>query len=916
MEKLKEWLWVFGIRAREYYYPWTVIVQTKMYLRGFTKANRIFSSTPTLFGLFFFCVGLIQFFLDIPLYILNFLLKRCPESWQNKLTFSNNVKSKVKGLYYGIVGPSSPFVLYLGLFYLLLGGSPNLDNQQSLVDLHRSRTAIAIRDNNGNFIGIHDFQIDGREPALYVDTIPFFFWEMLIFREHKELEFNDQDGLSGFLEGVQHGSYKGVNVFAPLVGVLKTLIGMNGGGGSTPMNFMTKNLYGEGYFKDESNRQKHCPIVIDIHRTLCRKWVEYRSAKDLFPLLSQNDGLEFKRWVSMHVALVKRVQGDLYGIQAASAVLFGKKPKNLTMAEQAILAKAYLLGIQFKENDEEPVQAETCLSSDGTVESSVSWPCFREVSLEQWKDYCASPDDNRYLNPTAVWGCKVQASEELAVSVIERIYVEKRESELEECTELTKEECIDKLDAQFTKLEIPNDPKIPMALEKAYGESTESYDKQIANFGNLRHRVSTFMSGYKKLIQNDLIRHQQTSTDPVVEIRMTMSLKQDYAFRQAIDEILRNLQNEHNFGGKGYPFNKKLLRSEDKDSPINELPQASIRIAVSTLEGEMLLYYLRGKWLEENLQVSEKSQRYPLRPMGSTVKIASAALLVSKGKNALCNKSYAGKRNAGGNKGIANCGLKGNWKKKTTDWNIENSFRKSFNLTFRWGLSKYSNIAELQQVFTDFGMTVNPKVKDTKAKKESKTTGKNNTDKTENLTIPFADYVDNMSFGDAQSTPAQTHRIINKVGHLLLTPEEEYYGIRSVSSFTTLSETKGGSGFTVVSNTDGVGELDSIEKYFPLKYREKMTKVMSAPITGTLRGVAPKLKGGRLVFGKTGTMDTSTGNTKDKYVVGVLEVNDQYYSFSILIGAEDYDEGLIKSIGTSELMRPIIQQVVDGLSVP
>ena len=91
---------------------------------------------------------------------------------------------------------------------------------------------------------------------------------------------------------------------------------------------------------------------------------------------------------------------------------------------------------------------------------------------------------------------------------------------------------------------------------------------------------------------------------------------------------------------------------------------------------------------------------------------------------------------------------------------------------------------------------------------------------------------------------------------------------------------------------------------------------MSRPIersNGTMNFLR-SLPRGRVIYGKTGTFDTTSGNVKDKYVVGILKVKGQYYSFSILIGSEAYaGKGLINTISSKVLFKPIIQSIVDSL---
>lgn len=310
-----------------------------------------------------FLSNIVKFILKLPFKIINILL-----SFTFKVTkVAIKIISDLRTIYYAIA--ISLFLIlalptiYLLSFYLLLSTPVDNNNKNFLLKLHQYRTAIMVRDANDILVGamnnnrhapIHPnaYHLDdsgkkrslidwdwgndsqpasyirshNRESSLYVEQVPEFFWEVLKAREHKELSFND----TNFFLGVLNRSYKGVDVAAPMSKIFL----LQKGGGSTLMNQIIKNLYGEAYFNNSKNISIECPILQHFEfLRACRKYIEYRAARDLFPYLSMNDGKEFKRWAAMHVGLVGRVgghQGTLYGLTSASAIVFAKKPTELT----------------------------------------------------------------------------------------------------------------------------------------------------------------------------------------------------------------------------------------------------------------------------------------------------------------------------------------------------------------------------------------------------------------------------------------------------------------------------------------------------------------------------------------------------------------------------------------------------------
>ena len=173
-----------------------------------------------------------------------------------------------------------------------------------------------------------------RQGALYVDEVPDVFWDVLIAREDRALDFDFKNTSLLELVSGKKESYKGVN-FASLVKrpIESQLKGNDLAGGSALINLIIKNLYGQRYF---SQMNSSIPLIANLQR----KFEELRGARHLFPYLANHNGEEFKRWIAMHAPLLS-AGDDVYGIRSAAATLFGLRPQDLSDAEQAVLAAAY-----------------------------------------------------------------------------------------------------------------------------------------------------------------------------------------------------------------------------------------------------------------------------------------------------------------------------------------------------------------------------------------------------------------------------------------------------------------------------------------------------------------------------------------------------------------------------------------------
>ena len=797
----------------------------------------------------------------------------------------------------GIVVLLSPFIIYFSTFYFLLSGSIDNENKNFLLKLHQYRTAISVRDESNNLLGImpnslvvpseyidisyeKDMtsgfykQSHNRESSLYVDEVPDFFWEVLVEREHKELNFSDEDGLLGYIKGVRRRSYRGVDVVAPMLNAIKKVLsklsikveGGEGGGGSTPMNSMIKNLYGNNYFEiiekkkrkdgkiktihhnNTKNLNYECPVIFNFNYKLCRKLTEYRAARDLFPYLAENNGREFKRWVAMHAPFVGSVGANgLYGLQATAAIMFGDRPKQLNRAEQSFIAASYLTDFRFSLLD------------------SVA-----EHTELEWIKVCKQKYSK--LERTERWECRKRIAKKIAHKVL----IKKYKGE-----ELAGEQL--KLNQEFTQMALPKMPEIPAILRPFFYTEGVSRREKIKKYANLRTRLDAFMPGFKLLVQKELqdFMDRFKKAQPI-EVITTLPLGDDYKFRKNIAKKLGII-------ASNYSFNKKLSLKAAKDE------RASIRISVAELKtGNIVRYYLQ----EGRQAVEEKVGRNkypPLRPIASIAKIPAAMLLIKKGvkaKDQLCNQSYQKKQNAGGDIGVKNCSI---------SFSFEYSIAKSKNLPLRYILNKKTTAEELNSLYKDFALEAKKNEENISAKRH---------------------FIENLSFGTARATASHTHRIMNTVSQILVYKGRNYsralHTIKKIRHVSYSGELQANE--RSLSRGRKKSKLARISKYLQGTERiNTMRTVLSAPVRfGTLSFLGA-IERGKVLYGKTGTLDTDAKkkidkNIKDKYLVGMMDVKGRYYTFSILIGSEKYKgSGLIHKISSKQLMKPLVQEIVDSL---
>lgn len=225
-----------------------------------------------------------------------------------------------------IMGLLSIFVLFFIYLYLIVGSPDQEKWKETIFPNHIKRISIKVYDKTDNMIGgLVNRDIEFNKGIFYVEDIPKLYWDILKFREEKNLDFNNAEtGLMGIWNNSR--SFNGVDPMGIPNAVIK------GRGGSSLSQQLVKNFYGQEYF----NKQTSFHTI----NTLLRKWQELYEAKTFYHNLRANNGEEFKRWIAMYSPSFVSA-GSVYGLDSVSAIVFGKKPKELDDFEQILITNMY-----------------------------------------------------------------------------------------------------------------------------------------------------------------------------------------------------------------------------------------------------------------------------------------------------------------------------------------------------------------------------------------------------------------------------------------------------------------------------------------------------------------------------------------------------------------------------------------------
>lgn len=216
--------------------------------------------------------------------------------------------------------------------------------------------ATAIYDAKGNFVGTFDPRLDSRRDVNYTDAaievgdyvanpdhksipvreVPPQYWQCLLYHEDRYLGgwLNPYGiDLVGVLKIPYSTLRRSIALKRPSLGV---------GGSTLPMQF-ARVIYKTPPSKSEGGLAK-----------LSRKVREWWLAPVIYHELTKGgDDTPLKQWAANHIWLAQRTGGQpLHGVEVTSRIVFGKDAKDLTTAEQFVLASAVNKPIILLEGNE------------------------------------------------------------------------------------------------------------------------------------------------------------------------------------------------------------------------------------------------------------------------------------------------------------------------------------------------------------------------------------------------------------------------------------------------------------------------------------------------------------------------------------------------------------------------------------
>ncbi|HRD75051.1 MAG TPA: transglycosylase domain-containing protein, partial [Hyphomicrobiaceae bacterium] len=264
--------------------------------------------------------------------------------------------------------------------------------------------ATAIYDNRGNFIGSFDPRLDSRRDVNYTDAaielgdytalpdhksvpvneVPEHYWRCLAFHEDRNIgTWINPFGIDlyGVLKIPYTSIRRSIALRRPSLGV---------GGSTLPMQLVrvidkTPPDASHGVFAKLSRKFREWWLAPVIYRELTR----------------DGDDTPLKRWAANHLWLAQRTGGSsLHGVEITSQIVFGKDAKDLTVAEQFVLASAVNKPIILLSGDEKlnevridrwryitEVRARTC------AEKLVSDPELQKATIFELVQLAGGPPD-------------------------------------------------------------------------------------------------------------------------------------------------------------------------------------------------------------------------------------------------------------------------------------------------------------------------------------------------------------------------------------------------------------------------------------------------------------------------------------------------------------------------------------------
>jgi cell division protein FtsI/penicillin-binding protein 2 len=111
-------------------------------------------------------------------------------------------------------------------------------------------------------------------------------------------------------------------------------------------------------------------------------------------------------------------------------------------------------------------------------------------------------------------------------------------------------------------------------------------------------------------------------------------------------------------------------------------------------------------------------------------------------------------------------------------------------------------------------------------------------------------------------------------------------------------------------------QLTAIKAYLNKEsIKQTLKRVLTSSVKnakGTLNRFK-RIRGANFLIAKSGTSETLHGITRDKWAAGSFRLQGKIYTFSILVGTDDQENGLGNSVTHNRVIYPIMREIVASL---
>jgi len=666
-----------------------------------------------------------------------------------------------------------------------------------------------------------------------IEDAPEYFWRCLVYLEDR-------------YRGVWYRNPFGVDA------VSTAKIPISGSGGSTIEMQLARSIWKQ--HNQNSNRYK-------------RKWNEWRAAPLLNKYLTGADNEETIRvWAAQHIPLIRGAGGeqDIYGVEASSQFLFGKRSRELSPAEQLLLVAAFAKPIRWRKDIE---------SRRRTIGALIGSPEQRGRAL-----LCASKDAKLRDGTLVIEDNEIRLDtvKHLAEMLSLNTLVPVDESLKPALKELMEHKAGPRLD--------------PMRIGKALAPNVQ------------REVVAELVDSFSEFNKTD--KNSHLFRGKLHEVGLTVDAAKNHSFRNAIRSQLFSFSENKAYKLKlrDQAFPRRVQTAESSNVRAGDTP---VLVVVANEEGQIVRYYNSAN---DSIYTGRSTQRPYLRGIGNSqyklsLETRSIASIGKVGAALLLHESGVNDPN----EMVVNSCLPGIkqrcWERSAPNAPYKMSYKSAFGQSYNAAIIRSLNRKVSDEKISNFSEELNLHL--AQAHK--------NTPLATNLTI-----------GRYAARPKQVHHLIG----LAFAAAEgraqnivEPHFVKYYKPYEAESEIKVGHEKLVTSRR----VLDS-SKYAVVSDKEFLKSVLSEPVCDKNRGTLKRLSkwcyktnsNVNFHIAKTGTASASNSGTipfneVDWWIAGGIRFADnRAYTYVVSVGSGSYDKAFAKNLGSGTL-TPFVNLLLEDL---